>query len=138
MPAKDKFHQAVRVGLEHDAWVITDDPLYLEYGGVNMYVDLAADKIVAAEKGKRKIAVEIKSFSTPSLIAEFHKALGQFINYRTALQIKEPERQLYLAVPEDTYKEFFVLPFVQLIKQQQQLKLLVYDIEQEVIVEWHE
>jgi hypothetical protein len=138
MPARDKFHQAVKVGLQHEKWVITADPLYLEYGGVDMYVDLAADKIIAAEKENRKIAVEIKSFSAPSLISEFHKALGQFINYRTALEVKEPERCLYLAVPEDTYREFFVLPFIQLITKQQQLKLLVYDIEQEVIVEWHE
>jgi len=27
MPAKDIFHDAVRIGLEKDGWVITDDPL---------------------------------------------------------------------------------------------------------------
>jgi hypothetical protein len=31
-------------------------------GGVEMYVDLGAEKIIAAEKDGKKIAVEIKSF----------------------------------------------------------------------------
>ena len=51
-------------------WTITADPLYLEFGGVDMYVDLAAEKMIAAEKEGRKIAVEIKSFSAPSLISK--------------------------------------------------------------------
>jgi hypothetical protein len=38
------------------------------------------------------------------VISEFHLALGQFLNYRLALQIKEPDRIIYLAVPLDTFK----------------------------------
>ena len=93
MPARDKFHEAVKSGLQREGWIITSDPLYLEFGGVDLYVDLAAEKIIAAEKAGRKIAVEIKSFSAPSLVAEFHTALGQFINYRTALQAQDAERR---------------------------------------------
>ncbi len=137
MPVKDKFHQAVKIGLEREGWTITADPLYIEFGGVDLYVDLAAEKIIAAEKNGNKIAIEIKSFISPSLVYEFHTALGQFINYRTALQAKEPERQLYLAIPEDTYKAFFTLPFIQIIIKQQQLNLIVYNIKQEVIVQWY-
>jgi hypothetical protein len=138
MPVRDKFHYAVKNGLQTEGWTVTADPLYLEFGGVDFYVDLAADKVIAAEKEGDKIAVEIKSFIAPSLISEFHTALGQFINYRTALQIQEPERRLYLAVPEDTYKIFFTLPFTQTVTNQQQIKLIVYNIEQEVIVKWHD
>jgi hypothetical protein len=29
MSAKDKFHDLVKTVLENDAWVITDDPLYV-------------------------------------------------------------------------------------------------------------
>lgn len=138
MPARDEFHEAVKTALQNEGWIITADPLYLEFGGVDMYVDLAAEKMIAAEKEGRKIAVEIKSFSAPSLISEFHTALGQFINYRTALQTQEAERRLYLAVPEDTYLAFFTLPFTQMVIAQQQVNVLVYDIEQEVIVKWLE
>ena len=45
MPAKDIFHDAVRIGLEKEGWVITDDPLEIEIGGVEMYIDLGADQI---------------------------------------------------------------------------------------------
>lgn len=138
MPVKDKFHEAVKIGLRRDGWTITADPLYLEFGGVEMYVDLAAEKIIAADKDGRKIAVEVKSFTAPSLVAEFHTALGQFINYRTALQTKDPDRQLYLAVPEDTYWAFFTLPFTQAVIAQQRVKLLVYDAKQEAILQWFE
>jgi hypothetical protein len=138
MPVKDKFHEAVKTGLQREGWTITADPLYVEFGGVDMYVDLAAEKIIAAEREGHKIAVEVKSFTTPSLLSEFHTALGQFINYRTALQAKEPDRQLYLAVPEDTYTAFFTLPFTQAVIAQQRVKVLVYDAQQEVIVQWLE
>lgn len=32
MPAKDKFHEAVKIGLEREGWTITADPLYIEFG----------------------------------------------------------------------------------------------------------
>lgn len=138
MPVKDTFHEAVKTGLLREGWRITADPLYVEFGGVDLYVDLAAEKVIAAEKDGRRIAVEVKSFTTPSLLSEFHTALGQFINYRTALQAKEPDRQLYLAVPEDTYRAFFTLPFTQAVIAQQRVKVLVYDPQQEVILQWLE
>lgn len=138
MPARDHFHQAVKTALENDGWKITADPLYLGFGGVDLYVDLAADKMIAAEKQGRKIAIEIKGFTAPSITSEFHLALGQFINYRTALAAEEPERHLFLAVPEDIYNTFFNLPLPQLVVEQQALRLLVYSIEKEAIILWYE
>ncbi|MBP5974343.1 XisH family protein [Brasilonema sp. CT11] len=136
MSAKDKFHDVVKLGLQKDGWTITDDPLRIEWGLVELYIDLGAEKIIAAEKEGYKIAVEVKSFLGQSTISEFHTALGQFINYRLALSQEQPERILYLAVPSDTYETFFKLPFPQTIIQQYQLRLLIYDIENEVIVRW--
>ncbi|MFN6539546.1 MAG: XisH family protein [Nostoc sp. EkiNYC01] len=136
MPAKDIFHNAVKYALEKDGWLITEDPLYLDYGGVEMYIDLDAEKLIAAERDGNKIAVEIKSFISSSTISEFHTALGQFINYRTALSQKEPERQLYLAVPAITYETFFKLELVKIVIQLQNMKLLIYDPELEVIEQW--
>jgi len=56
------FHYAVRKGLEKEGWLITDDPLRIQAGGADMEIDLGAEKIIAAERGEEKIAVEIKSF----------------------------------------------------------------------------
>jgi len=72
-------------------------------------IDLGAEKLVVAEKDGEKIAVEIKSFLGPSVISDFHVALGQFLNYRLALEAQGSARKLYLAVPEETYTTFFHL-----------------------------
>lgn len=57
--AKDLFHDAVRNALIKDGWQITEDPLFLKIGGVELYIDLGAEKLIAAERNNEKIAVEI-------------------------------------------------------------------------------
>ncbi|AFY35937.1 element excision factor XisH family protein [Calothrix sp. PCC 7507] len=67
MPAKDLYHNAVIQALVADGWTITNDPLYLAYGGRELYIDIGAEKVtIAAQRGNEKIAVEIKSFLNPS------------------------------------------------------------------------
>jgi hypothetical protein len=136
MPARDRFHEAVKNALIKDGWRITDDPLSIRFGGIDLHIDLGAEKIIAAEKNGTKIAVEIKSFTHPSIIYEFHRALGEFLNYRIALADQDPERTLYLAVPEDTHKEFFTLHFTRTVVETYAVKLLVYEPRSEVIVQW--
>lgn len=99
MTAKDIFHDAVKHALEEDGWKITHDPLFLSFGGVDMYIDLGAERILAAERDDEKIAAEIKSFIGPFATTEFSIALGQFLKYQLALEEKEPDRILYLAIP---------------------------------------
>jgi XisH protein len=79
MPAKSVFYNTVKYALEKDGWLIANDPLFLRFGGLDMYVDLGAEKILAAERNEEKIAVEIKSFIAPSATTEFSTALGQFL-----------------------------------------------------------
>jgi hypothetical protein len=134
--AKDVFHYAVRKGLEKEGWLITDDPLRIQAGGADMEIDLGAEKIIAAERGEQKIAVEIKSFIGTSNISDFHTAVGQFINYRVALEERQPERTLYLAVPIGVHSKFFTLPFVQTVIKRFQIILIIYDPLNEVILEW--
>ena len=98
MAARDLFHDAVRNALIKDGWAITHDPMRIQVGGVEMLIDLGAEKLIGAEKNGDKIAVEIKSFVRPSAISEFHTAVGQYRNYYLALRSDEPERALYLAV----------------------------------------
>ena len=74
-----------------------------------------------------------KSFLSNSAITDFHLALGQFLNYRLALQMKEPDRTLYLAVPFDTFAFFFQERFVEEAVKLYQLKLVVYDPKKEVV-----
>lgn len=136
MPARDAFHNAVRHALEKDGWIITHDPLSIRAEFGQMYIDLGAEKVLAAERAGQKIAVEIKSFIQNSPISEFHTALGQFINYRTILAEQDPERILYLAIPIDTYSSFFSIKLVQTIVAENNLKLIVYRPQQETITQW--
>lgn len=136
MAAKDLFHDAVKKGLEKEQWIITDDPLSLKFGDTRIYIDLGAEKLLAAEKGTEKIAVEIKTFASDSVIFDFHVALGQFLNYQVVLENKDPSRQLYLAVPEEVYNTFFQSLLAKSVVQKYQIRLMVYDPENEVIVKW--
>ncbi|WP_414512938.1 XisH family protein [Nostoc sp. PCC 9305] len=137
MAAKDRFHQAVKTSLTKDGWNVTHDPLQIKVGGVDMEIDLGAERLLAAERGDEKIAVEVKSFlASASPIYQFHTALGQFINYRAALRREEPNRILYLAVPDLTYNSFFQLDFPASMLQENTVKLLIYDIQLEQIVQW--
>lgn len=137
MPAKDLFHDLVKKALETDGWTITADPLHLRLGGVlDMYIDLGAQKVIAAEKDEKKIAVKIKSFVGSSTISQFHLALGQFFNYRYALEEVEPERSLYLAVPLTVYEEFFNQNFIQSVISKSQLNLIIFNVETEKIAQW--
>ncbi|MCP4113083.1 MAG: fatty-acid oxidation protein subunit alpha [Desulfobacteraceae bacterium] len=136
MAAKDIFHDAVKIGLEKEGWIITHDPLYIRLKGVQMYIDIGAEKIIGAEKSGQKIAVEIKSFTGPSAISDFHSALGQYLNYQQALEDTEPDRILYMAVPIDTYDQFFTLLFVQEAVIRHKIRLILYDNHNEVISTW--
>jgi hypothetical protein len=133
--AKDRFHAAVRTALERDGWTITADPYEVSAGDVDFEIDLAAE-MLAAERAGEKIAVEIKSFVGKSNVSEFHTALGQFLNYQFALEEFDPQRKLYLAVPEAIYQSFFQRRFTRSVVERVQIQLLIYDERQEVIVQW--
>ncbi|MCC5653914.1 XisH family protein [Nostoc sp. XA013] len=136
MSARDKFHALVRIALEKEGWVITHDPYHIDLGFVDFYIDLGAELLLAATKDDTKIAVEIKTFLAASTISEFHTAIGQFINYRIALEDDDSERRLYLAIPLDVYRRFFRYPFIQTVIVRNQIPLLVYDTEKQEIAEW--
>ncbi|NER27201.1 MAG: fatty-acid oxidation protein subunit alpha [Symploca sp. SIO1C4] len=136
MSARDLFHQVVKTALQKDGWRVTNDPYPLQAGSFDLAIDLGAEKVIAAERGKQKIAVEIKSFLGPSKISEFYGALGQFITYRTALKSQDPDRTLYLAVPDDLYEGFFLMPFVQNLISENQLYLITYNVDNKRLQKW--
>ncbi|HEY9708936.1 MAG TPA: XisH family protein [Oculatellaceae cyanobacterium] len=135
--AKDVFHQQVKNALIKDGWNITHDPLTIRISeAVKLQIDLAAETTIAAERDSEKIAVEIKSFVGDSDISAFHTALGQYLNYCQALEEQEPDRIVYLAIPLETYQDFFQLPFIQRSLRRYQVKLMIYDPRLEEIKQW--
>jgi hypothetical protein len=136
MPARDIYHDTVKRALVKDGWTITHDPLHLAWGGRDMYVDLGAEQLVAAEKGERKIAVEIKSFVGASEIDDLKQAIGQYVVYRSVLAEVEAERVLYLAVPEGALRNIFEEPIGQLLIRHHLAQVIGFDPRAEVIVAW--
>lgn len=135
--AKDLFHNTVKIALQKDGWKITHDPYQLRYGVADVYIDLAAEEAIAAEKEGRKIAVEVKSFAGGSTISEFHTALGQFLNYRVAIEVSsEPERMLYLAVPTDIYQMFLRFEPAKTVIERYEIRLIIYNPTREAIDQW--
>lgn len=133
--AKDFFHYTVKHALEKDGWEITDDPFTIRDGNVVLEVDLAAEKLIAAQKGMQKIAVEIKSF-LGSIVNEFNSALGQYLGYLQIILEKEPERLLYLAIPIDVNLEIMKIEYYTKLIEKYKLKIIVYDPTKEVIAKW--
>jgi hypothetical protein len=134
--AKDKYHDIVKQGLIDEGWDITDDPLYLELFTTTLQVDLGAERLIGATKNNRQIAVEIKSFISLSRVGDFYKALGQFKYYHLALEHNEPERVLYLAIPADAYSELIKEPLTVEAIHRFQLKLIIYSVKQQKIIQW--
>ena len=136
MPAKDIYHNAVRFALIKDGWEILTEDYTLEYGGDRLYVDIAAEKSIAAEKQGRKILVEVKSFLGRSFVNDLEQAVGQYIVYRDILVEKELDFQLYLAITKGTYQNYFQRQLTQMIINRNQVNLLVVDSKSEVIEQW--
>jgi hypothetical protein len=134
--ARDKIHFAVRRALEKDGWTITEDPLILLPDDDGVEVDLAAEKILIAEKGLEKIAVEIKGFHQASVIYEFHRAAGQYFNYETLLLETESDRTLYIAIPDSVLKNLMSSIMIRKSIKRMKMKFIIVNIETETIVEW--
>lgn len=141
MPARDLYHNAVKAALINDGWEITHDPYHVAFGGRDAYIDLGAEResldvMLAAERGMTRIAVEIKTFTGPSVLADLQQALGQYILYRTWMRTIEPDRSLYLAVDEETAANVFGEAFAQIVADDLHIRLIVVNTRVERIVEW--
>jgi hypothetical protein len=76
MPRRDVHHEVVKRALRTDGWNITHDPLPYRIEDEQIFIDLAAERVLGAERGNTKSAVEIKSFISPSPLTDLQEALG--------------------------------------------------------------
>ncbi len=136
--AKDVIHEPVKNALEKAGWTITDDPYTVVYAEFTMYVDLAAEQLITAERENEKIAVEIKSFIGRSTVQDVKEALGPYFMYRTYLAELEPDRKLYLAISMKAFHDIFELDAVQLLVQRLAIPHIAVDIASEEIVVWND
>jgi len=136
MAAKDFYHEHVKAALAKDGWKITDDPLTIDWMETTLHIDFGAERLIAAEKGAEKIAVEVKSFVGSSKIEDLRDALGQFVIYRLSLKRKESERKLFIAVRDDVYRRIFDTSDGRFLLVEEQIRLIVFDDCRKEIVKW--
>jgi hypothetical protein len=134
--AKDLIHDAVKEALKSDGWTVTHEQYSIRYKTLKLTVDLEAERTIAAERAGRKIAVEVKSFLSPSPVQDLKLAFGQYVVYLGILEVIEPERKLYLAVNHTVYQEFLSQEAVELIRQRFQVAIVVIDVVRQEVVEW--
>lgn len=104
--------------------------------GQNLFIDLGAERLIAAERGLEKIAVEVKSFRSASDMKDLEDAVGQFVLYEHLLTRYDPNRTLYLAIPDAVRVSIFEEEAGAVLIEDQVIRLFTFSPTQEVIVQW--
>lgn len=138
MPRDDAIKPAVVAALVNDGWAITDDPLGLDYEEVAVGIDLGAERLLAADRGAKRIAVEIKTFSSGSVVRDYRDAWGQYDVYQMVLEEVEPARTLYLAISEQTEREVFGMAAVRMFLRKRPMRRIVVRVETVEVLQWIE
>jgi predicted NAD/FAD-dependent oxidoreductase len=82
------------------------------------------------------LPLKSKVFLASQRITELERALGQFMLYRNMLRTTQPDRLLYLAVPEPVMVRLFEDDLGQLLFQHENLRVLSYDPTLEEVLKW--
>ncbi len=133
MLAVDTCEPAIIRALQKEGWQVVKKPFAINYGNTFVYADLKLSR-----EEQEIIVVEIKCFSSDSSeVSEFHLAVGQYISYRTAMQVSQQEVPIFLAIPMRAYDTFISInPVTLTIIQQNMVHLIVVDLVEEVVQQW--
>jgi hypothetical protein len=137
MPAKDIHHDLVHRLLVAEGWTVTHDPYRIVVGRRNLFVDPGAERILAADRDGKRIAVEVKSFEGNSEVHDLEEALGQYLLYLPFLRSQEPERLLYLAVSAEAWQNIFAEQIGQGVLTEYALRVLIFDPVKEILLQWN-
>lgn len=136
MPRKDAYHEIVKRALEKDGWRITRDPLILKFEEITLFADLGAERVFHARQGDNAIVVEVKAFGAKVLMSDFERAVGQYVLYRIFIDKTGIGQQVFMAVSDLSYKEFFRQAAIQAIMEVLKINLIIFNSEREVITQW--
>lgn len=137
MPAIDQCEPQIVEALKKAGWQVTHQPFAIKVQRNRsgyIFADLRLENVQSSDP---IIVVEIKCFSsTRTILEEFYQAIGQYLVYRNALESRQSSIPVYLAVPSDAYDNFFRQPLIQSVATDISLRLIVVDLEKEVIIRW--
>jgi hypothetical protein len=134
MPAVDKCEESIIRALEKEGWTLVRRPEGIRLEARRfLYVDLKlknADNI-------QIVLIEVKCFPANSIETdELYRAIGQYILYRSILQIEKRSEPLFLAIPKTIYDSLFQLKAVQHAIKSAKIKMVVVDLEREEVTLW--
>lgn len=133
--AKDIYHDALVTALEKDGWTIIKENYLLGIDDeISYFIDVFAEKYVIAARETQWIVVEVKSFRGISKTYEFHSAIGQYVVYHTALEYLKIKKQLYLAVPIETYNTLFQKKFIRHLVWKYNIQLMPFDPQEKILI----
>lgn len=136
MPARDIYHDAVKSALIKDNWAIVADPYLIQCQDINLSADISDSRPIAAEREGHKIVVDIECFVGRSLMTDFHLAVGRYKLYQMLVEKTAPEYQLYLAIDDITYDNFFQRDGIDFLVRSSQINIFVVNIDEQEIVQW--
>jgi hypothetical protein len=135
MPLLDSCHEQVVNALRKASWTVADAQFFLRADGFTFFMDIQAE--LNNGSVQQIIIVEVKCFSDErSDQDELYRAVGQYLLYRSVLQLKAPHLPLYLAVPSRVYERLFRKTIVQNLVTASEIRLIIIDIDREEIVQW--
>ncbi len=133
MPPFDSCHPQVVHALEKAGWTVSPVPHAIRAPG-RRYPLLADQK---AQRDEDKIiVVEVKCFVDDE-VTELYTAIGQYMIYRNLLRQSPSNLPVYMAIPTDAYYGIFRDMAMGVINEAQ-IKLIVVDLDNEVIEQWLE
>lgn len=133
MPAKDRYHDTVVRALRKDGWTIISEQIAVSMPARRLWIDIRAQKDVRTAA----ILVEVKGFENlASPVAYLADALGQCVLYQAALEYVGIADALHLAVPASALDGILGEEIGRQALRKAQVRLIVFDPEQEEIVQW--
>ena len=108
----------------------------MAFGQGSVYANIGAEQLIGAKRGAAKIAVGVQVFDSTDEVRDLEVALGQYVFYRSLWQRVEPDRQLFLAVPNSAYKTTIQEPIARPALDDLDVSLLAFDPDEEKIVRW--
>lgn len=138
MAQQDRDHHIVIQALKAAGWTVTHPQgIATRFAGKRGTVDIGAE-IYEAEKGNRKIAVEVKNYPPTGngVMGEFQRNVGQHLMYKEWFEENEPDREVYTAIPKATYDGFLSNQESQHFLRKHEIKMFTYNPDSQTLDKW--
>ena len=135
MPAVDRYQGVVVNALQKAGWQVVDSPHIIRIERRSIFVDLTAQR-TNEDFDQQIVILEVKGFEDRSAVHNLEEAVGQYMIYRALLDEIGIRYPLYLAVPILAFNGILSERIGQVVRKRLGIKLLVFDVSSEEIVQW--